>query len=474
MERLPLHFDPVSNGEYEPKPMSAAERSMKRIARELVDEGARRTGVPRREFLTRLGGTAACLLAINEVTAARGGSFALGAGTLFDDDEASATLRGDEFIFDIQGHHVMPDGGWEKHNELIAGTLRSLNMMRGGAADFGRYAFVKEIFLDSDTDCCVLSAVPSTPEGSPLPPAEAENTRALVQGLGGSPRLWVHALATPNLGELQPHLDGMDRTLAEFPIAAWKVYTLYHPDGGGYWLDSEDIGMPFLEKVSEIGPKIVCMHKGIPLSGTTVHHTCRDVGVVAKRFEDIRFICYHAGYNPGFAEGPYDPDNASDGINALVKTLQDNEIAPNANVYAELGSTWWMLMRNPEAAAHALGKLLKHVGEDNVLWGTDSVWYGSPQPQIAAFRAFEISEELQELHGYPALTPELKAKVLGLNSARVYGIDPKAARPKLREDQLEKLRNAYLEEPSPSHRVYGPRTRREFLDLLRSRDGMPA
>ena len=48
-------------------------------------------------------------------------------------------------------------------------------------------------------------------------------------------------------------------------------------------------------------------------------------------------------------------------------------------------------MRDPDSAAHAMGKLFKHVGEDNVLWGTDSIWYGSPQDQIQAFRTFQIS-----------------------------------------------------------------------------------
>ena len=51
-------------------------------------------------------------------------------------------------------------------------------------------------------------------------------------------------------------------------------------------------------------------------------------------------------------------------------------------------------MRDPDSAAHALGKLFKFVGEDNVLWGTDSIWYGSPQDQIQAFRTFQIADEL--------------------------------------------------------------------------------
>ena len=93
-------------------------------------------------------------------------------------------------------------------------------------------------------------------------------------------------------------------------------------------------------------------------------------------------------------------------------------------MYAELGSTWFNVMRDPDQAAHVLGKLLVAVGPDNVVWGTDSIWYGSPQTQIEAFRAFEITQEYQERFGYPALTPELKRKILGVNGATLYGVDP--------------------------------------------------
>ena len=42
-----------------------------------------------------------------------------------------------------------------------------------------------------------------------------------------------------------------------------------------------------------------------------------------------------------------------------------------------------------------LGILVKGLGADHVLWGTDSVWYGSPQWQIEAFRRIEIPDDLQ-------------------------------------------------------------------------------
>jgi predicted TIM-barrel fold metal-dependent hydrolase len=69
-----------------------------------------------------------------------------------------------------------------------------------------------------------------------------------------------------------------------------------------------------------------------------------------------------------------------------------------------------------------LGKLLRAVGPDRIVWGTDSIWYGSPQPLIDAFRAFEIPARMQEEFGYPALTADTKAKILGVNARAVYGI----------------------------------------------------
>jgi hypothetical protein len=469
--RLPLCFDPVSNGEYPPPPRKTRqEAAAECLARKTVARAARRAGMPRREFVARTAcGMAACLAAINAVTGCAGGAYAVPPEAVQDPAAAKDALGGKEFIFDIQTHHVMPGGDWERHNPAMRAFLRFLP----GKTDFGRYAFVKEIFLDSDTTAAVLSAVPATPEGQPLPDRDAATTREIVDTLGRSPRLSVHALVTPNLGPLQPNLDAMERVSKEHKIAAWKVYTLFGERGRGWWLDDEAVGIPMIEKARALGIKTVCAHKGIPLFGARGgFERPRDIGPVAKRFRDVRFIVYHAGYQPGRIEGPFSPDGP--GIDALIRSMQEHGIGPNENVYAELGSTWWMLMKKPDEAAHALGKLLKHVGEDNVVWGTDSIWYGSPQPQIEALRAFRISPELRDAHGYPELTPALKAKILGLNAARVYGIDPKAARPAIERDAVEKLKQSYLPRRDPSFAVYGPRTRREFLALLAARGGMPA
>jgi hypothetical protein len=209
--------------------------------------------------------------------------------------------------------------------------------------------------------------------------------------------------------------------------------------------------------------KVICVHKGFPLPGMQdAYSLCDDVGRVAKLFPDVHFIVYHSGFETATEEGPYDPARAR-GVDSLVRSVESSGIAPGSNVYAELGSTWRYLMRDPNQAAHALGKLLRAVGDDNVLWGTDSIWYGSPQDQIQAFRSFQIAPELRERHGYPEITPALRAKVLGWNATRPYGIAPEEARRHARSARSK----PDAEARDPSFRTYGPRTRREFLELLR-------
>lgn len=72
-------------------------------------------------------------------------------------------------------------------------------------------------------------------------------------------------------------------------------------------------------------------------------------------------------------------------------------------------------MKRPDEAAHVLGKLLVHFGPERILWGTDAIWYGSPQDQLQAFRAFEIAPQLRERYGYPELSRSV-AQIIGENA----------------------------------------------------------
>jgi hypothetical protein len=481
--RLPIKLDTTSNGEFVPVPLGPAARTANQLAQESTTEIARKLRLGRRTFLKSLSGAAATLLAMNEAFARftktdggkTGGFYDIPREGAFEKAAAESAIGGDEFIFDVQTHHVNPKGSWRKSGSRWNETLAYFP--QSGCGDdkvecFSVEHFMREIFLDSDTDLAVLSAVPAAPEDNPLSTEEAAATRALVDALGeaGEHRLMIHGLVHPNLAGA---LDYMDKQKQDYQVVAWKTYTQWGPEGKGYWLDDEQHGIPFIEKARALGVKLICVHKGLPFSGLDYEYsTCHDIGVVARKYPDVTFIVYHSGFEPRNKEGPYNPENAK-GVDSLIKSLEDNDIAPNSNVYAELGSTWRFLMRDPEQAAHLLGKLFKHVGEDRVLWGTDSIWYGSPQDQIQAFRAFQIAEPLRERYGYPEITPELRAKVFGLSAAKPYNVSPEEIRKYRTTDRVGQRKQRYREDPDPSFLTYGPRTRREFLALIRLNGGRP-
>jgi hypothetical protein len=71
--------------------------------------------------------------------------------------------------------------------------------------------------------------------------------------------------------------------------------------------------------------------------------------------------------------------------------------------------------------------------------------------------------------GYPALTPAVRRKIFA-NGAPVYGIDPAATLYKIKNDDISRLKAAYLHDPAsvpvPHPDEYkGPRTRRAFFAL---------
>jgi uncharacterized protein len=441
--RLPIKLDSTSNGEFAPVPLWPANVEANRLAHEAAAENSKRLGYSKRTFLISACGAASTLLAFNaaNATAGRtGGFFDLPKEAALDLQLARAQVgpAKQEFILDVQGHFIDTPKGNPKSAEV----------------------FLKDVFMDSDTDVMVLSFVPSARDAEPVTIQAADEVRRLVDKLEGTHRLLLHGRVNPN----QPgDLEGMDELQQKWGVSAWKTYTQFGPNGKGYFL-YDDVGIRFIEKARALGVKNICIHKGLPFGSRSYEHSqCSDIGVVARRYPDVNFLIYHSGFVSTVTEKAYDASGKRDGIDTLVASLQKHQVKPNSNVYAELGSTWRFLMRDPEQAAHALGKLIVACGENNVLWGTDSIWYGSPQDQIQAFRTFQISAPLRERHGYPEITPALRAKIFGLNAAKVYGLTPTDVKRYTARDAVARQRTAYLENPDPHFRTYGPKTRREFL-----------
>ena len=459
---LPVEFGPCSNGEYDPEPtLPPVLRESIARAHDECDTNARRTGLSRREFLLSICAAATTLLALDACTREAhradssaststpgGGYSGIPPEATVDPTPAAGAIGGEEFVFDIQGHLLEYDllpilnGGdfWQTFPQKNCGESDP-------RVCFSIDHFMDLMFTRSDTSMLVLSALPIYPEGSPLSREIMEVTRRITMGLCQDERVLLHAQALPNLDVVQSSLAAMQHTVQTYPVAAWKTFT-HFPDvldrsGDGWWLDDHDptvkqVGEKFIRKCVDLDRPTICVHKGF--SNGSRFASPEDVGPAAKRNPDANFVVYHSGFEAGTSEGPYAPATANVGVNRLISSMHRAGVGPNENVYAEIGSTWWYTFRYPTQAAHVLGKLLKYVGQENVLWGTDCLFYGSPQPLIQAMRAFQISAEFQERYGYPELTKEIRAKILGGNGARLYDIDPITTKCEFTRKELEQIR----------------------------------
>jgi predicted TIM-barrel fold metal-dependent hydrolase len=459
-ERPPLWLRDHSNGEYY----------------HFQTEYERKLGMQRRDFLASAMGMATSLWCVNFASACSSNETGHNVGpapdgggppprpqvcetyqiqpeAMWDEQAACAAISGDEFIFDIQTHFFDPDGEWVTTNP---GYVTVIQLFAG--QDFGRDTYIRELFLQSDTKMAVLSTWPgalcsqatidffqnpNAPCGLPMSTEEAQKQRDIINIMANSRRLLNHAMILPNdPAGVDNQLRIMEKTRCEAGVSAWKLYPAWGPGGVGFFIDDEAVGIPVVEKGIELGVPLFCIHKGLPIPGfDAAHNVPTDIGPVAKRYPDANFIIYHSAINAGGSrsEGAY-VEGDTTGVNSLITSMRENGIGPNQNVFAELGSSWRQVMADSNQAAHYLGKLMKYVGEDNICWGTDCIAGAAPQSQIDALRAASIPQTMQDEFGYPELTAERKAKIFGLNSARIYGVDPKERHCQIDESQLAMLK----------------------------------
>jgi uncharacterized protein len=491
-DQLPLSAGPVSNGEFVPAGEGAPDRAVNALIRETIDDSARRTGLDRRRFLQGAGAVAATLAVFEFAGCASPASHPQaaprprGKGGRFNvpppEDTAACqdALTGSEFIFDVHTHHVIPSGPWVDDAPETKSLV--LSMLPAGCTDSSqldcvdRASYLHDLFLASDTTMAVLTDVPNSgPSNAPIPFPEALSTQQITAGLtgGGASRLLVENIIAPNVGPVSATLDEMSNAVATGPPAAFKVYTAWSPSGQGYSLQDPTIGLPTVQHAHDLGVKVFVAHKGLPLVNfDPVFNHPDDIVAVSRQFPDMQFVVYHAAWDPNHVEGPYDP-NSSIGVDTLLASLDHHAVPPNDNVWVDVATLWRQLLTTPDQAAHALGKLLGRVGTQRVMWGTDAIWYGSPEPQIMAMRTFEITPQFQDVYKYPALTAEVKAGLFGLNAAKLFGVDPAATRCGLTQDPL----SANISEAAalrdegalPSAwSAHGPTTRRQVLDWLGS------
>lgn len=474
--RSPIPTQIVSNGEYNPTPQTAQQKQVEGLIKEYSDKYAKYHGVDRRSFLKSASGFAAAFLAMNQVY---GPVFTVSEAEAKDRDMADerAKLLSKQFIFDDQTHFVRDD--FDKDGILGLGKYAVEHWnpdMAKTPMTLARYKFenyMKEIYMDSDTKVALLSSAPfDDPSWYLLFNDQLRDARKLVNTISGSRRMLSHAVFTPGT---PGWMEEVDKSIAEYKPDSWKGYTIGDPlspssKGTAWRLDDEKLVYPFYEKARKSGiNKIICIHKGLlpkdyekSWPGVWKHATVDDLPKAAKDNPDFAFIMYHGALRP-FLEDPADALNEFEQtgeikwVTDLAKMREKNGLT---NVYGELGTTFaTCAVANPRFAAAVVGSLVNGLGADHVVWGTDSVWYGSPQWQIEAFRRLEIPDDMMKKNGWKTklgdADSKVKQQIFGLNSAKLYSYKITAdVMEKLSTDKLAEMKDVYRREGGERNNAY--------------------
>jgi predicted TIM-barrel fold metal-dependent hydrolase len=212
----------------------------------------------------------------------------------------------------------------------------------------------------------------------------------------------------------------------------------------------------------------VCVHKGLyPPSAEARFPLLRqyadvsDVGKAAKDWPQLTFVVYHAGYrhasggDPAVAMAEFERTGRIDWISDLAEIPGKYGVM---NVYADIGQSFAeVIVAQPRLAAALMGILIKGLGVEHVVWGTDALWTGSPQWQIEGLRRLEIPEDMQKRFGFAVLGAAdgpVKNAIFGGNTARLYGHQQHIE--SHLSDHLSEAKAAYLQHgATPSNMRYG-------------------
>ena len=469
----PMPTQMVSNEEFIPRPQNSRQKELEHLITASSERNARKLGMDRRAFMSTSMGLATCFLAANQVY-----------GKSFDVDDAEAFEpaateekfpKGEYFVFDVQAHFTNGIAIGFRNMEFV----RNMGFqLKESPEAYSFHTFVKEMFFDSETDMVVISGVPGPAEkhrgadgkilegkeraGGILPSWLMAQAKREINGLSGSTRALCQGNLAPNhywdkekdTIDKARTLEQMQHEVKAYGIDSWKWYCHTDPSktGKGFQCD-DDNAMWFYDESKKLGIKLISVHKGYSYQSRTLGHLAnpKDIEKAALQHPDFNFVIYHSAIK----HGPHEPNwkendqyDATTGDFAWHNILMDikKRNPKMTNVYPEIGSFFGsLLVADPVMAMHGMGKNIQTYGVDHVIWGTDCLWYGSPQWIIDAFKRFQISDAMCEKFGYKKITKEDKAKIFGLNAAKLYKVDVKKKRNPLPPDSLDRLKTAYLD-----------------------------
>jgi hypothetical protein len=201
----------------------------------------------------------------------------------------------------------------------------------------------------------------------------------------------------PRLGEAG--LAIFEEKVRKYGSKGVKLYTAEWHDSSKGWKLTDPWAMRHLEKCEELGVTNIHVHKGPtiwPLNRDAFD--LADVDDAASSFPGLNFIVEHVG------------------LPRLEDMCWIGTQEPN--VYGGLAVAMPFIHTRPAYFGQVVGELLYWLGEDRLLFASDyALWH--PKWLVEKFVDYQYPMENE----YPELTTGAKKKILGLNAARLYGLD---------------------------------------------------
>jgi len=304
-----------------------------------------------------------------------------------------------------------------------------------------------------------------------LTAAQTANARNFINDIAGSRRAMAHGLLYVG----RANLEYIQYQTENHRPDAWKGYCITHAAQPGrsalststapntapldtssnavmkLWRhDDQDVAYPTFELISKYYRKLkgqipgfnnICVHKGLAHGMADIPEFGHpaDLPAACHDFPDLNFITYHSCIKDTFFDyfawqEVVAADRGDRGSTRVVQGQRVPDISWTTefadltgrftNSYAELGTTFASsIITFPTLWAHIIGQLLMFKGENQIVFGSDSLWYGTPQWQLEAFWRFQIPDQIRQKWHYPQVSDGAKRKILGKNLARLYGLD---------------------------------------------------
>jgi uncharacterized protein len=188
-------------------------------------------------------------------------------------------------------------------------------------------------------------------------------------------------------------------------------------------LDSDRV-RPVLEKALEFGVPLA-IHKVIPAGqGHTENYRLTDVEAAARAYPDLQIEVVHSGF-------------------AFIEETA-YLLARYPNVWANLETTTAYVVNAQGRFAQALGGLLATGAWDRIIFASGAV-QTHPQTLLEAMYDFQIPMEMTTGFGIPQITPEIRDGILGMNFARLHGLDHEATLDRIDDDEFSQRKKNGLE-----------------------------